>query len=139
VRREESQNQEFIEDKKLFKSWRDKAAEEGLRIKIGRWDIVGKPIAIIVDFTIFINQKDAIFSKFWETYKLDSISGQWDYVEPSLFGYAAAKVIESFVRFNVSIREKVVAQFPVVFKRKYTSGRNFIYHSCYRIGKSHSW
>ena len=111
VRREESQNQEFIEDKKLFKSWRDKALEEGLRIKIGRWDIVGKPIAIIVDFTVFINQKDAIFSKFWETYKLDSISGQWDYAEPSLFGYAAAKVIESFIRFNVSIREKVVAQF----------------------------
>jgi glycogen phosphorylase/synthase len=111
VWRDEHQNPEFIEDKKLFKAWRDKAFDEGLRVKVGRWNITGKPAVIIVDFTPFIGQKDAIFSKFWETYKLDSISGQWDYVEPSLFGYAAGKVIESFTRFNISIREKVVAQF----------------------------
>jgi phosphorylase/glycogen(starch) synthase len=104
-------NPEFVEDKKLFKSWRDKAAEEGLRIKVGHWSISGNPIAIIVDFTTFINQKDSIFSKFWESYKLDSLSGQWDYVEPCLFGYAAGRVIESFTKFNLSIRDKVVAQF----------------------------
>ena len=111
VWRDDQQNPEFIEDKKLFKAWRDKAFEEGLRVKVGRWNISGKPAVIIVDFTPFIGQKDAIFSKFWELYKLDSISGQWDYIEPSLFGYAAGKVIESFTRFNISIREKVVAQF----------------------------
>jgi phosphorylase/glycogen(starch) synthase len=111
VWRDAAVNPEFVEDKKIFKSWRDKAAEEGLRIKVGRWNIAGNPIAIIVDFTPCIGQKDAIFSAFWETYKLDSLSGQWDYVEPSLFGYAAAKVIESFIRFNLSVREKVVAQF----------------------------
>ncbi len=111
VWRDATVNPEFIEDKKLFKSWRDKAADEGLHIKIGRWNINGNPIVIIVDYATFINQKDAIFSTFWETYKLDSISGQWDYVEPALFGYAAARVIESFTKFNLSIREKVVAQF----------------------------
>jgi glycogen phosphorylase/synthase len=111
VWRDAAINPEFVEDKKLFKSWRDKAAEEGLRIKIGRWNINGKPIAIIVDYTTFINQKDAIFSTFWETYKLDSLSGQWDYVEPALFGYAAGRVIESFTKFHLSVREKIVAQF----------------------------
>jgi len=111
VWRDAAVNPEFIEDKKIFKSWRDKAAEEGLRIKIGRWNIIGNPIAIIVDFATFINQKDSIFSKLWETYKLDSISGQWDYIEPALFGYAAGRVIESFTKFNLSIRDKVVAQF----------------------------
>lgn len=111
VWRDGAVNPDFVEDKKLFKSWRDKAAEEGLRVKIGRWNINGHPIAIIVDFTTFINQKDAIFSKFWETYKLDSLTGQWDYVEPCLFGYAAGRVIESFTKFNLSVREKVVAQF----------------------------
>jgi phosphorylase/glycogen(starch) synthase len=111
VWREGVENPDFIEDKKIFKSWRDKAAEEGLHIKIGRWNINGQPIAIIVDFATFINQKDAIFSKFWETYKVDSLSGQWDYIEPTLFGYAAARVIESFTRFNLSIRDKIVAQF----------------------------
>lgn len=111
VWRDSAVNPEFIEDKKLFKSWRDKAAEEGLRIKVGRWNINGQPIAIIVDFTTLISQKDAVFSKFWEAYKLDSLSGQWDYVEPALFGVAAAKVIESFIKFNLSVRERVVAQF----------------------------
>ena len=40
--------------------------------------------------------KDKIFAEFWEHYKLDSIAGQWDYIEPVMFGYAAAKVIDPF-------------------------------------------
>jgi phosphorylase/glycogen(starch) synthase len=111
VWRNTDQNPEFQEDSQLFKSWRGRAAEEGLGIRIGRWNISGNPIVIIVDFMKFVPQKDAIFKKFWETYKLDSLSGQWDYVEPALFGYAAGKVIESFTRFHLSIRDKVVAQF----------------------------
>ncbi|MDR0982934.1 MAG: alpha-glucan family phosphorylase [Culturomica sp.] len=105
------QNPEFIDEPSLFKSWRVKAAQEGLRIKIGRWNIAGKPIVILVDFTTFIHLKDKIFSDFWEKYKLDSISGQWDYIEPALFGYTAGKVIESFVRFNSSVRQRIIAQF----------------------------
>jgi len=104
-------NPEFLEDKNLYASWKMKAAEEGLRIRIGRWKIPGEPIVIILDFTTFMPQKDDIFSRFWESFKLDSMSGQWDYVEPALFGYGAGKVIESFARFNLSTRTKVVAQF----------------------------
>ncbi len=111
VWRDTSSNPEFLEDAQLFKSWRIKAAEEGLHIHIGRWNIAGTPIVVIVDFQSFTLQKDAIFSKFWETYKLDSLSGQWDYIEPALFGYAAAKVIESFVQFHLTIRDTVLAQF----------------------------
>jgi len=46
-----------------------------LKIKTGRWDIAGKPIVFLVDFTPFFGQQNEIFAKFWETYKLDSISG----------------------------------------------------------------
>ena len=105
------QNPEFIDDPRLFRSWRLRAAQEGLRIKVGRWNVAGQPIVILVDFTTFITQKDAIFSSFWEKYKLDSISGQWDYIEPALFGYASGKVIESFVRFNTTMRQRIIAQF----------------------------
>ncbi|NJO68611.1 MAG: alpha-glucan family phosphorylase, partial [Bacteroidetes bacterium] len=111
VWRDTNANPEFQEDNQLFKSWRSKAAEEGLSIRVGRWNISGNPIVIIVDFMAFMPQKDYIFKKFWETYKLDSLTGGWDYVEPVLFGYAAAKVIESFTRFQLSIRDKIVAQF----------------------------
>lgn len=105
------QNPEFTDDPRLFKSWRMRAEQEGLRIKVGRWNVAGNPIVVLVDYTTFIAQKDTIFSSFWEKYKLDSISGQWDYVEPALFGYASGKVIESFVRFNTTQRQKIVAQF----------------------------
>jgi phosphorylase/glycogen(starch) synthase len=102
---------EFVEDKDIFKFWREKATDEGLRIKIGRWKIVGSPIAILVDFTPLFSEKDTIFAKLWETYKLDSLSGQWDYVEPALFGYAVGRVIESFLRFNLTSSERVICQF----------------------------
>ncbi len=111
VWRDTSDNPLFIEDTSLFKSWRAKAQEDGLQIRIGRWNIESAPIAIIVDFQSFTPQKDQIFAKFWETYKLDSISGQWDYIEAALFGYAAAKVIESFVRYHLTGRDRIVAHF----------------------------
>jgi phosphorylase/glycogen(starch) synthase len=111
VWRDTKQNPDFTEDTRLLKSWRAKAAQEGLRVRVGHWNIAGKPIAILVDFTTFMSKKDKVFAKFWEIYKLDSISGQWDYIESALFGYAAGKVIESFVNFNVSFRQRAVAQF----------------------------
>ncbi len=108
---ETHQNPEFTEDKFLYKSWREKAQEEGLRFRIGRWNIVGHPIAILVDFTHYFSEKDQIFAHFWETYKLDSLSGQWDYIEPALFGYAAAKVIESFYEYNLTANDRIIAHF----------------------------
>lgn len=111
VWRDSHLNHEFVEDEKLFKNWKAKAADEGLSVRIGRWNIAANPIVFLVDFTSFIPQKDEIFKKFWELYKLDSLNGPWDYVEPALFGYAAGRLIESFANYNLTIREKVVAQF----------------------------
>lgn len=104
-------NPEFTEDPHVFKSWRLKAAQEGLRLKVGRWNVAGNPIVILVDFTPFITQKDQILTSFWEKFQLDSLTGQWDYIEPMLFGFTAGKVIESFIRYNVSSRQRVIAQF----------------------------
>ncbi|MCC8174354.1 MAG: alpha-glucan family phosphorylase [Odoribacter sp.] len=125
------QNPEFTDDPRLFKSWRAKAAQEGLRIKVGRWNVTGQPIVILVDFTTYITQKDSIFSSFWEKYKLDSISGQWDYIEPALFGYASGKVIESFVRFTSSQRQRIVAQF-----HEWMTGTGLLYlkHAMPQVG-----
>lgn len=111
VWRDIEKNPEFDEDEVLFGSWRRRAAKEGLRVRIGRWNVPSKPIAILVDFTNFIEKKDEIFASFWETFKLDSISGQWDYVESALFGYACGRVIESFVKYNLQPHNRVVAQF----------------------------
>jgi len=110
VWREDIRNPEFIPDDSLFEEWKSRASSDGLRVKTGRWNIAGKPIVMLIDFTPYFGQQNEIFAKFWETYKLDSISGQWDYVEPALFGYAAGKLIESFTSFYHD-HHNIVAQF----------------------------
>lgn len=109
--RDSSANADFIEDTSLYRTWREVAQKEGLRIRVGRWNISGNPVVVLVDFTSFFEKKNDILTQFWLTYKLDSISGQWDYIEPLLFGYAAGKVIESFYRFHCTAMDKIVAHF----------------------------
>ena len=43
---------EFIEDQSLFSAWKERAASEGLRVKIGRWKQANEAIAFLVDFTL---------------------------------------------------------------------------------------
>jgi len=111
VWKETQSNPDFIEDRNLFSAWRESAANKGLHFRIGRWNIESKPIAILIDFTTLFPEKDKIFFNLWEKYKVDSISGQWDYVEPAMFGYAVGQVIESFVNYHLSYSDKVVAHF----------------------------
>ncbi|MGN1210821.1 MAG: alpha-glucan family phosphorylase [Candidatus Cryptobacteroides sp.] len=104
-------NPDFIEDPLLYRTWRAQAASEGLRVRAGRWNVPGKPIAILVDFKQFLTKQNEILTEYWKRFGVDSITGNWDYKESALFGYAAGKVIESFYRFNLSPSDKVVAQF----------------------------
>jgi len=104
-------SEDFIEDANLYRNWREIAQQEGLKIRIGRWNICGSPVVILVNFTPFFEKKNEILTDFWLHYKLDSIAGQWDYIEPALFGYAAGKVIESFYDFHCSSMDKIVAHF----------------------------
>ncbi len=104
-------NPEFVEDKNIYRSWRKESAKNGLHIRIGRWNIPGQPIAFLVDFTPLFSEKDKIFTDLWLKYGLNSLSGQWDYTEPAMFGYAAAKVIESFYEFHLSAKDKLITHF----------------------------
>jgi phosphorylase/glycogen(starch) synthase len=104
-------NDDFVEDTTLFRNWREVVARDGLKVRIGRWQIVGSPVVFLVDFTNLFEKKNEILTKFWLSCKLDSISGQWDYIEPALFGYAAGRVIESFYNFYCSSMDKIVAHF----------------------------
>ena len=56
-------------------------------------------------------RKTKSLRSFGRVYKLDSISGHWDYIEPALFGFAAGKAIESFTRFYDLEEQKIVSQF----------------------------
>ena len=111
VWKETKANPDFIEDKNLLGEWQEAAAQQGLKVKVGRWNIESKPLVILVGFTHLYAQKDEIFTHLWNAFHLDSISGQWDYIEPAIFGYATGQVIESFYRFFSSTHQNVVAHF----------------------------
>ncbi len=102
---------EFEEDDNLFKPWRLYLKSRGLNVKVGYWKIVGRPIAILVDFTTLFSKKDAILAELWENFQVDSITGRPDYVESALFGYAAGIAISTFVDQNCTPQESVVAHF----------------------------
>ena len=107
----EGSNPEFAEDPNLLRAWRQALYGEGIRVRVGRWKIKGEPIVALVDFTSQIPSKDEILKQLWEEYHVDSISGQWDYVEPVLFGWVAGKVIASYAEHFCSSTDKVAAHF----------------------------
>lgn len=107
--REDHDNPDFLEDNTLFLGWKEHAFAAGLSFRTGRWNIPGKPQVIMIDFTPLIPKKDEILSKAWEDYRLDSITGGWDYIEASLFGYAAGMLIKSFTEYYRFTQ--VIAQF----------------------------
>ncbi|MFR9591272.1 MAG: alpha-glucan family phosphorylase [Rikenellaceae bacterium] len=102
---------EFDEDQDLFKPWRLYMQSRGLRVRVGYWKIVGRPIAILIDFTCLFPRKDKVLAELWESYGVDSITGRLDYVESVLFGYGAGIAISSFAKFNCQSSDSVIAHF----------------------------
>ena len=99
----------FVEDKQLFADWKASAeANDALKIKVGRWDIPGQPVSILVDFTPYFEEKDRIYGQMWELYQVDSLHAYGDYDEASMFSYAAALVVESFYKFYGLQQKKVI-------------------------------
>ena len=92
----ENESPYFKEEKSLFAEWQWAAKEQGLTVRVGRWTIPGQPIAILVDFNPFFEQKNEIYGWLWENYQVDSLHAYGDYDEASMFSYAAALVVESF-------------------------------------------
>lgn len=103
----ESNSPYFIEDKKLFNDWK-KTLSNNLTLKIGRWNIPGNPIAILVNFDSFYAKKDEIYTEMWEKFQVDGLHAYGDYDEASMFSYAAAKVVESFYHHYLDKNKKVV-------------------------------
>lgn len=101
-------NPYFSSDNTLYADWQKQAAEEGLKVKVGRWNIPGEPVAILVDFTPYYAIKNEIYGNLWENFHVDSLHAYGDYDEASMFSYAAGLVVESFYKHVVGKDKKVV-------------------------------
>lgn len=98
----------FIEDKTLFNDWKKQAAKEGLNVKVGRWNIPGAPVAVLVDFLPYFEKKNEIYGWLWEHYQVDSLHAYGDYDEASMFSYAAGLVVESYYKFYLNDKYNVI-------------------------------
>lgn len=96
----------FTEDKRLYIDWVNQ--EKELALRVGRWNVPGNPIAILVDFKPFFALKNDIYTWLWEHYQVDSLHAYGDYDEASMFSYAAGRVVESFYRYYLNGNRRVV-------------------------------
>ena len=107
-----TQPADFIEDNSLFGAWRAHAeAQEGLHVKVGRWDVPGQPPVVLVDFKPFLGERDTLFYTMWERYQVNSLHAYGDYDESCIFAYAVGKVIESFYHYHKVEDKRVAALF----------------------------
>ncbi len=95
----EKESPYFKEDKTLLAAWQWEAKEQGLKVRVGRWTVPGEPIAVLVDFQPYFEQKNDIYCWLWENYGVDSLHAYGDYDEASMFSYAAALVVESLYQY----------------------------------------
>ncbi len=105
------ENPLFTEYDNLCAAWKEYAAShDNLSVRVGRWNVPGEPIVILVDFQPFFAQKNDIYTEMWNRYQVDSLHAYGDYDEASMFAFAAGKVVESFYRYNLTDTDKVVFQ-----------------------------
>ena len=113
----------FLEGKTPLSAWLKQAQlPEGMCVRVGRWDVPGKPVAVLVTFDVLYPYKNALYAEMWERYRVDSLHGYGDYDESCMFAYAAALVIESIVKWKNNPALRVVAHFD-----EWTTGMGLLY------------
>jgi hypothetical protein len=117
-----SDQPEFQELVRLFGPWKKHALQAGLKVRIGRWNIPGRPIAILVKWDDLWPQRDQLFTQAWEWFGVDSLFAYGDYDESFLFGWSVGEVIRSFVDFYGLESSHVIAHF-----NEWTTGMGLLY------------
>lgn len=110
---EENPSPYFTEVASLLSAWRkNPELPEGVSVRVGRWNIPGRPIAILVKFNSMYEKNSELYFQMWEKFGVDSLHAYGDYPEACAFSHAAALVIESLCRHQGYVNgEGVIAHF----------------------------
>ena len=113
----------FVEGKTPLDAWlRQAQLPDGMTVRAGRWDVPGRPIALLVTFDSLYPFKNALYADMWQRFRVDSLHAYGDYDEACMFAYASALVIESIVKWKATPSLKVVAHFD-----EWTTGMGLLY------------
>ena len=94
----------FREDKRILKGWQKTfSGKNNIPLRIGRWNVPGEPIAVLLKFDALWPQKDEIYAWAWNKFQVQSHAAYGDYDESCLFGYAAGMVMENLYHYLLSV------------------------------------
>ena len=113
----------FTEVRTPLAAWTKSASlPEGIKVRVGRWEIPGRPIAVLVDFKSLYASKNDFYAFAWNRFGVDSLHAYGDYDEGCAFARAAAMVIESIVDWLGSKAGNCIAHFD-----EWTTGMGLLY------------
>jgi len=113
----------FIERKTLLKSAASKMhLPEGISIRVGRWNIPGSPIVVLVKFDGAYKMLDEVFGLMWQHFKVDSLHSYGDYAEGCAFAVASALVMKGLTGYLKLDPTHVAAHF-----NEWTTGMGLLY------------
>lgn len=75
--------------------WASNRAETDIPVRIGRWNVPGQPLAILLRADALWAKKNEIYGWAWQNFGVQSHTAYGDYDESCLFGYAAGMVMTS--------------------------------------------
>ncbi len=113
----------FIERKTLLK--RASTAIKlpfGITLRVGRWDIPGSPIVVLVGYQGVYTELDRIYGEIWNHFGVDSLHAYGDYDESCAFAIASAIAIGAIADHLKADPSKVIAHFD-----EWTTGMGLLY------------
>lgn len=120
---EENPSPFFIENKNLLKGWQNKAIfPQGVSVRVGRWDVPGRPLALLVKFEGMYECRNEFYAKMWDLYGVDSLHAYGDYDEACAFSHAAGIVIEQLYLYYNGREKNIIAHFD-----EWTTGMGLLY------------
>jgi len=107
----EHSNLFFNEDSSLWQTLGLSASPVAIQARIGRWQVPGTPIAILIKWDHLWEKKNDIYGWAWQEYGVKSHAAYGDYDESCLFGYAAGQLVEILTKTTTktTTKTKIVA------------------------------
>lgn len=85
----------FKENRRLRSEWRKAIEAKGIKARVGRWNVPGKPIVILVDWKNLLPERNELYGRMWEDFGVDSLHAYGDYDEACLSSYAMGMAVEA--------------------------------------------
>ena len=101
----------FSENENLCAAWREHALKkDGLKVRVGRWNIPGEPIIILVDFYPFFSKRNEIYGRMWENFKSIHFMLMEITTKRLCFLMSSRKCGLKLYRFNLTENDRVIYQ-----------------------------